>query len=598
VPFVLKFSENSIKNIDKNKLLKYNGEYIVNFKENKMFLNKFSILIISLVLVLAGCDTGLNGGGNNNGNNGNNGNKTAQKLTVGYMSNFMVDIGDATGLGIARKSQNGNRNARAVADNTEGKFYLVKTTVDFSHETVDWDEAGLTNVSFKKKTTVNETIGIPKVDGEGNPVYLTDGEGNPILDEEGNPIQDIEIIETQTVTQDEIPAQVNRLYVHNTYTFIQFVPKDTYEIPDTRPGDLGTPDKNGYFAYDKRDFYNDDYHQSFVIENSTGNIYSVENAVYIETIHNGLLKIKDNPYVWDLRIQDNDELEIFSLFQNATVTVSDYFKDKYGRNYIFNALLDQYDDLTNTIYYTNPIYHLSMEGEVLYTEFATFPQYGGYWEGRYNNEHPAIFLEIKIVSENGTLRTINSDENITFNEESSVFGARLSHISNGKLYIYWTNANMRASHFEIDVNTLMQKGFTSYIDAYSGVVSLSYNYVLIWTGTSNIDQILYYYEIPFNTLNDVRFYTDYSPNNENDVNILINNGEAKSLLNNCRYTGLWYDHYFNPQKNTWTVTTLSSTIDYTVILEKQNDEQVPVVIKTSEYIAEEQQIIKLKPINR
>jgi predicted small lipoprotein YifL len=52
-------------------------------------------------------------------------NGTAKKLTVGFMSNFMVDISDATGLRISQRQPTENRGARAVTDtNTEGKYYL------------------------------------------------------------------------------------------------------------------------------------------------------------------------------------------------------------------------------------------------------------------------------------------------------------------------------------------------------------------------------------------------------------------------------------------------------------------------------------------
>jgi hypothetical protein len=107
---------------------------------DKMTLRNISLGIIVLVIFLTGCP---------NPANGNNGDKKAQKLTVGYMSNFMVDLNGATGLGIAKGSVFTGRNARA-AINTAEKNYLVKTTVEYSHGAVEWNEVGLTNVTVQK----------------------------------------------------------------------------------------------------------------------------------------------------------------------------------------------------------------------------------------------------------------------------------------------------------------------------------------------------------------------------------------------------------------------------------------------------------------
>jgi len=126
--------------------------------------------IIGLVIVLNGCP------------DPNNGKNKPQKLTVGYMSNLMADIGDASALGISKRTVSG-RSARAGSSE---KNYLVKTTVDYSADNVEWDETGLTNVTFKKRTT--ETVVIP------------------VYDKDGNVIGEESVKDGQTVTQDEIPG--------------------------------------------------------------------------------------------------------------------------------------------------------------------------------------------------------------------------------------------------------------------------------------------------------------------------------------------------------------------------------------------------------
>jgi hypothetical protein len=553
-----------------------------------MNFKRFSIGIIGLILVLTGCSNPAGGGNENNGNNGNNnGNKTAQKLTVGYMSNFMVEIGDATGLGIFKRTANGNRSARVAADEADGKFYLVKTTVDFSHGNVEWNESGLTNVTFKKKTTVDETVYIPQVDEEGNPV----------LDEEGNPVY--EIVENQTVTQDEIPAQVNRLYAHNTFTYIQFIPNDTYAIPDTRPADLGTIDQDGYFAYDKRDYYNDDYHQSFVIENSTGNIYSVENAVYIETIHNGLLKIKDSPYIWDARIKANDELEIFTLFQNTAIWVNDYFKDKFGNNYISNDLLNTTVPETNTVFFkyapskNDSTYMIATNnGDVVYAN----GDLNTYWTDPANSNSQNIgATQLRIMGANLTTRPVDSNDYLEFNNRSFI---------KNKEWYFWSGSN------DVLIVNTDTAAIKHYIECRLGGLYSSYDYyntvlydtVLIRDGYGTIIPAqlpydkLYYYKFDFNSLpvSDEPYYYDISIDNygsEYSGHCQAFGAGLKLLLENLDYdTG----RAVGP----WKKTTINGQEEYIVIIQEIAGEKVPVAVKSSEYMAEEQQTIILKPINR
>ena len=115
-------------------------------------MKKCALLVIGLAVLLIACP---------NPDEPGTGNRTPQKLTVGYMSHLMADIGDATALGISKRTAPAGRNARAGSASQE-KNYLVKTTVDYTSGTAEWDGNGLTNVIFKKRTT--ETVVIPVYD--------------------------------------------------------------------------------------------------------------------------------------------------------------------------------------------------------------------------------------------------------------------------------------------------------------------------------------------------------------------------------------------------------------------------------------------------
>lgn len=529
------------------------------------FKNFYIVGIIGLVITLMGCSDP-------------NGSNLPKKLTIGYMSNLMADIEDASALGISKKAVSTSRNTRTTSS---PKNYLVKTTVEFSSGNVEWDENGLTNVTFKKRTT--ETI------------YIN-----------GKPVED-----SQIVTQDEIPAQVNKLYVYNTYTFIQFVPDDTTDIPDTRPNDLGKTDRDGYFDYDKINYYNDEYHQSFVIENSTGNIYSLDNTVYIISIHNGLLKIKGSHFVWDCRIKNNDELEIFTLFQNATVEVYDYYKDKYGNNYIYNTGIDTIDNTTKTIYFIEPDYHVALSGEIVYIRGNGVPymhgqtrdDYMSYFigsKGFYFNVYSGLPNQIRIVENNLTFREITDTDELYFNGYDGLNGSDinnmryLSHIKNKKLYFYqnrvWGRPNNNINIINTD-NAVIEYSLCFDMDVFN-VWAISYNTIVFITNEVDLGSPgnVYYYKVNIDTLPSGFNYENNLWLIENFIN------SSTSLVENVSFSPPgtnWVNFTIK-----WEIITINGRDEYTFILKDINNEKIPTIVKISEYVSEEQQVIILKPINR
>lgn len=561
-----------------------------------MTIKRFSLVIIVLAMVLAGCPDPNGSNGNGNGNNGNG--KQPIKFNAGYLSNLMVDIGDASALGIVKRSvqQPVSRNARAVTGVEEivEKNYLVKITTDVYHGNVEWDENGLTNVTFSKRTTKTVTI--------------------PVYDEEGNLIGEEPIEDGQTVTQDEIPAQVNRLYVHYNYTFLQFVPEDTAGVTDVRPADLGIADTDGYYAFDKRDYYNDDLHQSFVIENITGNIYSLGDDVYIAEIHNGLIQLRYNPqYIYDLRINQNDELEIFNLNVRTDFEIYDWYKDKYGNNYIWNSLIEDIDYNQNVIYFKGASYHVATNGEVLFTKGVTFslaPTYGrpnenkSYFFGKSLRnagfEFNEILYEIKIVGPNCQYRSVTAQDELYFSaydgddlNPAFSFGFFISHIKNKELYLFRRYTAQPSNYFYIfdtDNPTIPKKAFYVSLDNaplidIGSQFPVRYDTVLFYDKSG---KQLFYLKINDYATLDINIYGAASIDAlVNPPVLLVPNCEKEIINSYYNYDG-WY--------LIWN--TATSRERYSIVYENNGGSMNPKAIKTSDYLAGEQNIVRLKPINR
>ncbi|GEM_PF-2584706 len=286
-------------------------------------------------------------------------------LQIDYIESLAAQIGDATAIGISKMpinsvtdlSFNSNNHTdneviaslfspeflanTTTAQAPEEKNYLVVTTEDYFNGKTEYDETGITKVTFIKNTTVTETV--------------RDSKGNIIS-------------ETDTVTQDEIPAQVNKFYSYNNFTFIEFIPVtpnnegilslDGEQMVDIRPDNL-IMKEDGTTEFDTVNYKTNDYHQSFVIDNTTGYIYKIA-EIEIWRIHNGLCQINDDETVhnetndnviYDYRINEDGQLEFFTLIQNPTVMVYDFFKDVYGNNFIYTDSLDTYDATTGTYFY-------------------------------------------------------------------------------------------------------------------------------------------------------------------------------------------------------------------------------------------------------
>lgn len=610
----------------------------------------------------------------NPGNPGNPGTGGNRQLSLGHLSKMAVNISDATGLGIQSRavprpvtSVSLGRSARAAQDAPAKKNYLVKSTGP--------DAGALVNVTFTKQNP-GETVTMPVYDADGNPVYEVDENGKTLKDEEGNPVQKVQAVPGE-MTQDEIPAQVNRLYVYNNYTFIQFVPTVTsFSITQPRPGYNGSdpmggggiiqgpiysdppiqvgvedlrPSEDGlyiqgdYYSYDAGPYYNNEYHQSFIIENTTGNIYSLGEDVYIRSIQGGLLKIKDidkmkerkqeiedssndpyggnygyygqnkfehvqdSPLIWDYRINQDGELEIFPLFDNTAIATNGYFKDRHGNNYVKNTTLDTTNSATNTVLYKDHFYQTAKTGDVV---FANGKMEVQNIDG-YNSTAQAITgaTEIRIMGAGLTPRAIAPNDYLEFYDGSVIKNQEL----------YWVNALENNSIgysmsikgvIVVDTSTAAIKRNIRLDDNYDKehYKMLSYDTVLIRGGNGSVlpSAKLYYYKFDFAALPESNkqyvFTADSSrvPDTSNEWNAAHYAnyyagyqvfGEGLTLL----FAGLTDNSgVYGP----FSTMTLSGQTDYDVVFKEVDGEKIPEGITVSEYEAEKQAAITLKPINR
>jgi hypothetical protein len=151
----------------------------------------------------------------------------------------------------------------------------------------------------------------------------------------------------ETITQDEVDGQVDKLYVLHQYTFISFVPLNLNQRPQDN---FLLMDYDGVPIYDKTGYFSDSTRQSFVINNNTGLIYKIEN-ITIESLSGGCVSVKNSVFPYDIKINIDGELEFYSIYQNNTILNWSCIKDKNGYKYVMNDKVNTFDTTTNTFFY-------------------------------------------------------------------------------------------------------------------------------------------------------------------------------------------------------------------------------------------------------
>lgn len=305
--------------------------------------------------------------------------KKTDSLSLGYMENLMVDVEGTTAYSIRKETetsgaarasyQAGGESKKAavsllsasvvqegvqpLAAKDKSHNYLYSTNESYEFGNVEYDETGITRVTFMKNKEVTGDV----YDDNGN---LIDAE--------------------REITQEELDSQINKIYTTREYTYLQFVaPVEgsgtyTYRTADgatgkedveLRPEGM-TYDENGVAEFDKGDYFTGELTASFVIDNETGYIYKIEN-LHILRFENGLLwaKSKNVESYFSIGTDENDNLVFTDVMPNKDVTVEGVFLDPYGWTYVLNNRVDEKISESKIIYTTRRAdYLFDSEGNV------------------------------------------------------------------------------------------------------------------------------------------------------------------------------------------------------------------------------------------
>nr|MCR5492028.1 hypothetical protein [Bacilli bacterium] len=205
--------------------------------------------------------------------------ETPKELEVSFLSSLKIDMNGAQGFAIKKGKSNASKKALgpkfALADGEEEEEelnFIYTTTESYSSGDVEYDGGSITKVSFTKQTEVQTDV----------------------YDANSSLIQSDTVIH-----QEDIPAEINKLYATSTFTYMQYIPAgaDSYrDYPyyddsgelrytriDVRPDTL-VYDADGVSTYDRYEYYSSPLQRNFVIDNKNGYIYEIEDFGFYEII--------------------------------------------------------------------------------------------------------------------------------------------------------------------------------------------------------------------------------------------------------------------------------------------------------------------------
>ncbi len=232
------------------------------------------------------------------------------------LSNYSIDIGDATNLGVAQ---------------IDDSMKLVKTT----NLLLTDNEISHNIVEVKYKDTAGNIFFIDNSETEVYQFYTTD-EFTFVSYISSN-------IRKYATLSTNYPNRLAVFDIGSTISYIDFF----YDIAKNIPENFNTTN-----------YYNSQFIHSYIIYNDTGKIYDTKPlldglSAWNFDIVNNLIKINETYY--NLQINETNELIVKQIVQNTDITIHKVYKDKNDILYVYNDILNTFDHENNTLYTTSQI---------------------------------------------------------------------------------------------------------------------------------------------------------------------------------------------------------------------------------------------------
>lgn len=344
-----------------------------------MKTRKILVLLLSGVIGLTACSY-LSGCRKNKATN----------LNISYIKDLAIDVDGLTGFAIKSEEEVGtHKNSVQLASyNTSGQTYKV---------TADEQESGLarnylyaTKADCEQGDFVYSPDSVEKVSFKKN-----DSVKEEIYDSDGKVISS-----ERRLTQEEIPAQINKFYATENFLFMQFVfvrqakANDMLfeegghyylndytvrygEYTEVRPDDL-VYDENGITEFDRTGYRNSEYVKNFVVDRATGYIYQIENFNIDVVFNTSIVGVDDGTesfryYYYRISVNPEGELLFTDVMPNREVCVEGVVTDKYGYTFVWNDTINLIDKENKMYYFTDANEYFIDDAQEVYQCDTNYP---------------------------------------------------------------------------------------------------------------------------------------------------------------------------------------------------------------------------------
>lgn len=344
-----------------------------------MKTRKILVLLLSGVIGLTACSY-LSGCRKNKATN----------LNISYIKDLAIDVDGLTGFAIKSEEEVGtHKNSVQLASyNTSGQTYKV---------TADEQESGLarnylyaTKADCEQGDFVYSPDSVEKVSFKKN-----DSVKEEIYDSDGKVISS-----ERRLTQEEIPAQINKFYATENFLFMQFVfvrqakANDMLfeegghyylndytvrygEYTEVRPDDL-VYDENGITEFDRTGYRNSEYVKNFVVDRATGYIYQIENFNIDVVFNTSIVGVDDGTesfryYYYRISVNPEGELLFTDVMPNREVWVYGVETDKYGYTFVWNDAINLIDKENKIYYFTDGDEYFIDDAQEVYQCDTNYP---------------------------------------------------------------------------------------------------------------------------------------------------------------------------------------------------------------------------------
>lgn len=314
----------------------------------------------------------------------------ATNLNISYIKDLAIDVDGLTGFAIKSEEEVGtHKNSVQLASyNTSGQTYkvtadeqesglarnyLYATKADCEQGDFVYSPDSVEKVSFKKNDSVKEEI------------YDSDGE---VISSE------------RRLTQEEIPAQINKFYATENFLFMQFVfvrqakANDMLieegghyylrdytvrygEYTEVRPDDL-VYGENGITEFDRTGYRNSEYVKNFVVDRETGYIYQIENFNIDRVCNTNIVGVDDGTesfryYYYRISVNPEGELLFTDVMPNREVWVDWVETDKNGYTFVCNSAINLIDKENKIYYFTDANEYFIDDAQEVYQCDTNYP---------------------------------------------------------------------------------------------------------------------------------------------------------------------------------------------------------------------------------